>query len=350
MRPATFFQKRANGQVECRLCAHYCRLDPGQTGACHVRHNLAGELLTSAYGRPVMIGVEPIEKKYLFHVLPGSQTLSLGTAGCNLGCQYCINWRVSQRGSTADEPEVSPAAVVERALAEQAACIAFTYTEPTIFFEYARDIARLARPAGLAVVAKSNGYMAPAVLADMADWLDAINIDLKGWHTGAYRKVMKGDLAPVLENLKLARRLGLWVEVSTLVTPGLNADAGSLAGMAGFIVDTLGPETPWHVQRFFPNYQMLSQPAASQTQLQLAVECGQRAGLRYVYTKDLWHGRLFNTACPGCQTVVIERAGYQVVANHLREGRCSGCGHAIPGVGLAGHREHSLLFTTLEVS
>src|SRR5713226_7826359 len=185
MRQALFAQALDGDNVECRLCAHYCRLKPGQTGVCQVRHNRAGKLVTSAYGRPVLLAVEPIEKKFFFHVSPGSQTLSLGTAGCNLSCKYCINWRVSQRGVDDTDAVVAPAKVVDDALAQRVDCIAFTYTEPTIFFEYAQDIAQLARQNGLTVVAKSNGYMAPDVLQEMASWLHAINIDLKGWNSEA---------------------------------------------------------------------------------------------------------------------------------------------------------------------
>jgi pyruvate formate lyase activating enzyme len=350
VRHALFGQTRAAGVVECRLCAHYCRLKPGQSGVCQVRHNVAGELLTSSYGYPVLLGSEPIEKKYLFHVAPGIPTLSLGTAGCNLGCAYCINWRVSQRGGASADAEVSAASIVQEALQRGAECIAFTYTEPTIFFEYAQEIARLARQAGLLVVAKSNGYMAPAVLREMASWLDALNIDLKGWRNAPHLRIVRGGLKPVLENLRLARRLGLWLEISTLIVPGLSDDGADLTSMAHFIATELGPDTPWHLLRFYPHYQLRDQPVTSQAQLEAAVECGRKAGLQHIYTKDVARGERLNTICPACQTIVIERKGYSLLRNNLRNGQCQQCGHTIRGVGLAGRRAREQADTTLEVA
>ncbi len=336
MRQAMFSKTLDNGQIECRLCPHYCQLKPGQTGLCHVRHNVAGQLLTSSYGHPVAMAVEPIEKKYLFHVYPGAQTLSLGTPGCNLRCQYCINWRVSQNGFDDGKSEVSPAEVIDNALAQHVDCIAFTYTEPAIFLEYALDIGRRARQAGLMVVAKSNGYMAPAVLECLARWLDAINIDLKGWHSKAYARIVGGTLEPVLESLKLARRLGLWLEVSTLIVPGFSDHSSDLENIAHFIATELGPDTPWHLLRFYPGYRLLDQPVTSQIQLQQASDIGQRAGLRYIYTRDLSEGRLLHTLCPKCGTVVIERQGYRLVSNNLRDGRCPTCDQPVAGIGLDG--------------
>lgn len=331
MHPAKFAYPLGAGQVECQLCPHTCRLQPGQSGICQVRHNLNGTLVTAAYGRPIALAVEPIEKKYLFHVRPGSRTLSLGTAGCNLGCQYCINWRVSQRGVEAADPQVSAEEVMQRALQAKVDLIAFTYTEPTIYFEYAEAIADLARRAGLQVVAKSNGFMTAPVLEVMASWLTAINIDLKGWQADGYQRTIKGSLSPVLATLKLAKRLGLWLEVSTLITPEFNTDAESLRAIAHFISQELGPETPWHIQRFFPNYQMLERATTAQAQLQLAYKLGQEAGLHHIYCKELAHGDCFQTRCPHCHSVVIERQGFQMVRNHLQAGRCAVCGMAIAG-------------------
>lgn len=332
MRQALFAQTLHDGKVECRLCAHFCHLKPGQTGICRVRHNSAGKLVTSAYGRPVLLAVEPIEKKFFFHVSPGSQTLSLGTAGCNLSCKYCINWRVSQRGVDGTDAVVAPAKVVDDALAQQVDCIAFTYTEPTIFFEYARDIAQLACQAGLTVIAKSNGYMTPGVLEEMAAWLHAINIDLKGWHSTAHQRVVRGELQPILENLRLAVHLNLWLEVSTLLVPGLSQNADDLDNIARFISNELGQDTPWHLLRFYPHYQMLDQAVTSQALLQRAVESGQRAGLHYIYCKDLNQGRMLHTYCPRCLALMIERKGYNLVSNNLQNGRCRECGYVIKGI------------------
>jgi len=341
------FETLGGGQVECRLCAHGCRLEPGQTGLCRVRHNADGTLLTSSYGRPVMVAVEPIEKKYLFHVLPGSQTLSLGTSGCNLSCRFCINWRVSQSGVDGHQPEMEPDEVVEKALTHRVKCIAFTYTELTIFFEYALEIARRAHHAGLVVVAQTNGFMSPAVLQQMAPWLDAINVDLKGWQDAALGRLTSGSLEPVLDNLKLANDLGIWVEVSTVVVPGLNDHPSDLEKIARFISTELGPDTPWHVLRFFPNYRMLDRPVTSHGQLQQAVDKGRVAGLRYVYAKDL-SKEMLHTTCPRCQNLAVRRKGLALADNNLDDGRCGQCGQAIAGVGLGRHGSHVSEFVIAE--
>lgn len=329
MRQGMFVQALEDGRVECQLCAHYCRLKPGQTGICQVRHNSGGELVTSAYGHPVLLGIEPIEKKFFFHVAPGSQTLSLGTPGCNLRCKYCINWRVSQRGVDDIETEVTPAKIIDDALTHQVDCIAFTYTEPTIFFEYAQDIARLAHRAGLTVVAKSNGYMTSEVLQEMASWLHAINIDLKGWQSAAHQRVIGGELQPVLANLRMAARLNLWLEVTTLLVPGLSQNAADLDNIARFIANELGQDTPWHLLRFYPHYKMRDQAVTSQALLQRAAESGQKAGLRYIYSKELDQGRMLHTYCPHCHALIIERKGYSLVRNNLCDGCCRECGYAI---------------------
>ncbi|MCP4362296.1 MAG: AmmeMemoRadiSam system radical SAM enzyme [Chloroflexi bacterium] len=333
-RPAEFAEIKTDGSALCHLCPHYCRLQIGQTGICRVRHNDAGQLQTSGYGYPVILAVEPIEKKYLFHVLPGCQTLSLATPGCNLRCKYCINWRISQQGVAAGEVWVEPAAVVDRALEAGVSAIAFTYTEPAIYFEYARDIAQLAGKVGLKVVAKSNGFISPQVVKAMASWLTAINIDLKGWHSAAYQKVIGGNLAPVLESLRLFKELGVWVEVSTLLVPGFNTNSVALQQMSGFIANTLGAETPWHILRFFPNYQMLNVPVTSQSQLQQAVEIGEAAGLKYIYCKDITHGDQFETYCPHCRLRLISRTGYRVSNINLNDAYCPNCGYQVSGVNL----------------
>lgn len=280
-----------------------------------------------------MLAVEPIEKKYLFHFLPGRRTLSLGTAGCNLGCKYCINWRISQTGTVGTEPLVTPEAVVAQAVAAGVPIIAFTYTEPTIFFEYARDIATLARQAGLAVVAKSNGYMTPDALRAMAGWLDGINIDLKGWTGSGHRQMVGGNLTVVLDNLRLARRLGLWLEVSSLLVPGLNTDTAALQGMASFIANELGPETPWHLLRFFPHYLLTEERPTSQGELETAVAIGHQAGLRYIYNRELFHGAQWQTICPHCEMQLIHREGFVAVESMVeRNGRCPQCQGIVAGV------------------
>jgi pyruvate formate lyase activating enzyme len=334
LHPAKYARTLVNKQVECKLCPHTCRLQPGAIGSCRVRQNVDGKLFTLSYGHPVMMAVEPIEKKYLFHAFPGTHTWSLGTAGCTLSCAYCINWRVSQRERKELGDFVSPEDVITEALSHEVNCIAFTYTEPTIFFEYAQEIAYLAHNVGLGVVAKSNGYMTPAVAREMSSWLDAINIDLKGWRGGLHRDIVGGVLDSILENLRVFKQSGLWLEVSTSIVPGLSDTPEDLANMARFIANELGRDTPWHLQRFYPHYQMLDKAVTSQVQIRQAVKIGQRAGLFHIYTQELDKGKHLNTVCPSCQAVLIRRKKFGLTHNALVNQRCPHCGFLIRGIGL----------------
>jgi pyruvate formate lyase activating enzyme len=334
MHPAILYERQPAGHVLCRLCPHACQLTPGQVGRCRVRHNAAGELVTSTYGRLVVAAVEPIEKKYLFHAFPGSRTLSVGSAGCSLGCRYCINWRISQRGVDDRDLDVAPGDLVAKALAAGASCIAFTYNEPAMLIEYIIDVARLARAHGLHVVAKSNGFMTAEAVQALAPWLDAINVDLKGWSDTDHRAVTGGQPAPVLAALRAIRQLGLWLEVSTLVVPGLNISAPCLEAMAEFIAAELGRDTPWHLLRFFPSFQLLDRPAPSQDQLRRAAAAAWRSGLKHVYVKDLDQGRMLHTHCAQCGTVLLVRSGYRLSAHALVHGCCRICHQPLAGVGL----------------
>jgi len=334
MRDAMFVKALGNGDVECFLCPHYCRLKPSQTGICQVRHNIGGKCLTSSYGRPVLMTVEPIEKKYLFHAFPGTQTLSIGTPGCNLRCQFCINWPIAQRGVADSDADVSVSAVIAEAVARKVRCIAFTYTEPTIYIEYVLEVAQLARAAGLSVVLKSNGYMTPSALERLSTCVDAMNIDLKGWRSEGHAKITGGLLEPVLEILRMAKRLGIWVELSTLIVPGLNETSSDLVGMANFIASDLGRDTPWHLLRFYPSYRMLVQPVTSEELLERAVNAGRRVGLNFIYSKELFRGRLHHTYCTRCGIPLIERMGFSVIYNGLKDDECPQCGMNLVGIGL----------------
>lgn len=338
MFPARFGQSTDDGVI-CRLCPHLCHLRDGQTGRCHVRHNQNGQLVTSAYGRPVLTLVEPIEKKYLFHAFAGTTTLSLATAGCNLGCKYCINWRVSQTGTDSTAPVVTPDAIIQQAKAANATVIAFTYTEPTIFIEYAVDVAQAAHDAGLKVVAKSNGFIEADAFRFLRPHLDAISIDLKGWRNRAHAVTVGGEVDAVLRTLKLARELDLWTEVVTLIVPSVNDDRATLDAMAAFIAGALGVDTPWHLLRFYPNYHMQNTPVTSQTQMSAAVDAARAAGLQHVYNKELARGEMLHTDCHMCGTRLIERRGYHVQHNHLMNGRCPTCHTPLAGVGLSHIKE-----------
>lgn len=337
MHEARFWERLEDGAVRCGLCRFHCHITEGRRGICGVRENRGGILYTLVYGKVIAEHVDPIEKKPLFHVYPGSSSYSLATVGCNFRCLHCQNFEISQLPHQhRDIPgtSLSPQQAVANALAADCRSIAYTYTEPTIFFEYAYDVAVLARRAGLANVFVSNGYTGPEALEAIAPYLDAANIDLKGFSEGFYREVTGAALQGVLDCLKHYRRLGIWIEVTTLLIPGLNDRDEELEGIAAFIRDELGAEVPWHVTAFYPTFRMLDRPPTPATALHRARRIGLEAGLRHVYVGNLPHTNGENTLCPGCGQVAIERNGYRLGAVNMRNGRCSACGTGLAGVGL----------------
>lgn len=344
MKEALLYEKLSDGRVRCALCSHRCLIAPGQKGICLVRENQGGSLYTLVYGLPLSQAVDPIEKKPLFHFYPGSASFSIATAGCNFRCTFCQNWSISQMPRERGEilgHQASPEAVVAAAHRLGSRSIAYTYTEPTIFFEYSYDIARLAHQAGIASVYVTNGYMTAEMLelfqgagGEHEPWLDAANVDLKAFRDEFYRAQCGARLQPVLDSLKTMKELGVWVEVTTLIIPTLNDAEGELRELATFIVQELGPETPWHVSRFHPTYRLLDKPATPPATLHRAAEIGREAGLHYVYEGNIPGQGGENTRCPGCGQTVIRRLGFSVLENHVRQGQCPHCGAAIAGVGL----------------
>jgi len=344
MHQALLFEKLENQHVRCGLCAHRCLIAPEKRGICLVRENHGGTLYSLVYGIPLSQAVDPIEKKPLFHFFPGSTAFSIATVGCNFRCSFCQNADISQmprdrgqiQGRTA-----SPEQVVESAVRNGCRSIAYTYTEPTIFFEYSYDIARLAHEKGIASEYVTNGYMTREMLdlfqgraGDHEAWLDAANVDLKGFRDETYRSVCGARLQPVLDSLKSMKELGIWVEVTTLVVPGLNDSEAELRDLAQFLATDLGIETPWHVSRFHPDYQMLDRAPTPEATLRRAYDLGREAGLRYVYVGNLPGARLENTYCPSCGAGVLERRGFRIVKRALVGGRCARCGVVIDGIGL----------------
>lgn len=336
MKEAMFYRREADGRVRCELCRCNCLIADGQRGSCAVRENRGGTLYSLVYGRLCAANIDPIEKKPFFHVLPGSRAYSIATVGCNFHCRHCQNYTISQ--PPRDQPirgaVISPATVVSEALASGCRSIAYTYTEPTIFFEYALDTARLAKDAGLCNLFVTNGYISPAPLAQIAPYLDAANIDLKGFSETFYQKVVKARLSQVLETILDYHRHGIWLEITTLLIPGLNDGEAELKGLADFIVSNLGADTPWHVTRFYPTYQLTDRPPTPLATLQRAREIGLAAGLRHVYEGNVPGAGGENTLCPGCAATVILREGYTIVENRLREGACPDCGTVLTGRGL----------------
>lgn len=333
---ASLYRTLEDGRVQCFLCAHGCIIEDGGRGVCRVRRNQGGILETLVYGRSISANIDPIEKKPLFHFYPGSRAFSVATPGCNFRCDWCQNWQISQlpreRELIAGQ-ELTPAAIV--AAAEQGNCrsIAYTYTEPTIFYEYSAATGRLARDQGIANVYVSNGYMSTEMLDLSRSWLDAANIDLKAFRDETYRKYIGARLAPVLDSLKRIRAFGIWLEVTTLVIPGINDDPQELRDMADFIAEELGPEVPWHISRFFPQYKMNRTEPTPPATLRRAQEIGHEAGLNYVYLGNL--GGNMETRCPGCGAVVISRGGPGHSHSRLDSfACCPQCATRIAGIGL----------------
>jgi pyruvate formate lyase activating enzyme len=326
-------------RVRCNLCSHHCVIPAGRQGVCHVRENRGGTLYTLVYGEVIAQHSDPIEKKPLFHFYPSSRTYSIATPGCNFRCAFCQNWEISQmpreRGAI-QGVAAAPAQIAAAAQAAGCASVAYTYTEPTIFAEYALDTARAAQARGLKNVFVSNGYMTPALLDQMGGLIDAINVDLKAGRGQFYHKISGAALEPVLANLKHIQQLGIWLEVTTLVIPGLNDSDDELRWMATYLHDELGPDVPWHVSRFYPNYEMADALPTSTTTLARAADIGHQAGLRYVYVGNLPGTQSENTFCPQCGAPVITRLGFQVRKKALRGGHCAACGGAISGAGLDG--------------
>jgi pyruvate formate lyase activating enzyme len=325
--------------VRCNLCAHRCLVREGRLGICRVRFARGGVLYTRVYGQLTSMAVDPIEKKPLFHFHPGAGALSIATVGCNFHCAHCQNCDLSQWpvGRGLDEPvpgrTVAPGAVVEAA--ERAGCevIAYTYSEPTIFMEYALDVARLAAERGIKNAFVTNGYLTAEAVELVAPVLHAANVDLKGLDDRVLKREVKAVSGPVLRTIEDLRRRGVWVEVTTLIVPGSNDDDAQLTGIARFIAG-VDRDIPWHVSRFHPMFKRLDREATPVATLERASRIGAEAGLRHVYVGNLPGARGEDTICPACRTPVIERRGFSVTRIRLEGGRCASCGEAIAGVGL----------------
>lgn len=335
MREARFYQVGKNGVIQCELCAHQCRIKAGRRGLCGVRENRDGVLFSLVYGHLVAEHVDPVEKKPLFHVLPGSRSFSISTVGCNFHCRHCQNFSISQPGMfAADEvPGVLRSADFVVQSAEDSGCrsISYTYVEPTIFYEFAFDCCKLARTRGLKNIFVSNGYMSAPVTRELAPVLDAINIDIKSFRDDFYRQICGAHLQPVLDTVRLMRELGVWVELTTLLIPGLNDSEEELRELADWIV-AVDCAIPWHVTAFYPTYKMMDRPATPLRLLQRAREIGIAAGLSYVYEGNVPGSGGENSNCPSCQARLISRRGYMIEENRVGSGVCPQCGAAIAGV------------------
>ena len=321
--------------VKCNICRHRCILPPGGRGICRVRRNVDGKMVSLVNGKILASAVDPIEKKPLFHFLPGSQSFSVASAGCNFSCRFCQNAEIARFDDkgTGIFPgrDLPPEESVRMALASSCSSISFTYTEPTVWFEYALETARLSAEAGLYNIFVTNGYITPDALSMIAPFLHGANIDLKAMSDSFYSRLCGARLSEVLDCIRDYRRKGIWIEITTLVIEGENDDPEQLRTTAGFIAEELGPDTPWHVSRFFPRHLMSDRRPTPGRCMEAALEAGDMAGLRYVYEGNVESGRE-NTICPFCGATVVGRNGYRVVSMNIRDGSCGTCGREIAGI------------------
>ena len=327
------WEEAGEGRVRCQLCAHRCLIAPGARGICGVRENRGGKLYSLVYGRLVSQALDPVEKKPLFHFLPGTTTLSIAAVGCNFRCDFCQNHEISQfpreRGRIVGE-EVEPAEIVAAAKSTGSHSISYTYTEPTVFFEFCYETGKRAAQEGLRNIFVTNGYLTEEALGEAKGWLHAANVDLKSFSPEFYRKFCGASLQPVLDTIARMWEAGIWVEVTTLVIPGRNDAGEGLRWIAEFLAG-ISPDIPWHVSRFVPAYKVWDLPPTPVATLRKAREIGLSAGLHFVYLGNV-PGEGEDTLCPACGRVLIRRYGFQVVESSLVDGRCPGCGEAIAGV------------------
>jgi len=333
---AYLYESLKDNEVKCNLCNHRCNIKNGRRGICGVRENRGGVLETLVYGRVVARHIDPIEKKPLFHFLPGSLSYSIATVGCNFKCRFCQNADIAQMPSDRKGRIVgdsfTPEDIVDEAIKGDCKTIAYTYTEPTIYFEFAYDTAKLAAEKGIRNVFVTNGYMTEEALQMIHPFLDAANVDLKAFTEEFYMKTCKARLVHVKETLKRMKYLGIFVEVTTLIIPGLNDDRRELENLATFLVDALGAETPWHISRFHPTYKLTDHPPTPVETLIRARDIGIKAGLRYVYIGNVPGENGEKTFCYRCNGLLIDRWGFYVQDNRIKNGKCPDCGAAIDGV------------------
>lgn len=334
MKEAMLYHPLEEGKVRCDLCHHRCVLSPSKRGLCGVRENREGRLYSLVYERVISMNVDPVEKKPLFHFQPGSTTFSIATVGCNFRCLQCQNHEISQMPVDQERIEgsaIAPSKLVSLAKERGCRSISYTYTEPTIFFEYAYETAILASQEGIKNIFVTNGYMTEEALKTIQPYLHGANVDLKSFEERFYRQVCGARLQPVLENLKLMKSLGIWVEITTLVIPSLNDSEKEIETIAQFIL-SLGAETPWHLSAFYPTYRMTHLWRTPAETLHRAREIGIAAGLRHVYCGNIPGRGGEDTICPGCGRKIIERIGFRVIRQEMVRGKCRFCHRAIEGV------------------
>ncbi len=334
MHEALFYEKVDN-YLKCSLCPHYCHILKGNVGACAVRKNVDNKLYTLVYGKAIAYHVDPIEKKPLFHFMPGSKIYSFATAGCNFKCDFCQNWDISQISKGESGQIIGtykpPKQIVKEALMYGCNSIAATYVEPTIFYEYAYDTFKEAKKHNLYTVFVSNGYINKKPIDKIQPYLDAINIDLKSFSDEFYKNVCGGRLQPVLDSIKYYHKKGVWVEITTLIIPGENDSNAELQKIAEFIA-SVDINMPWHISKFHPDYKMTNKAWTPLHTLHRAYKIGKKAGLKYIYVGNVIGNKYEHTYCPECNNLLIKRWGFTIVENHIENNKCRFCNAKIAGV------------------
>ena len=333
LHPASYWQTIKNTTLQCLLCPRKCVLASGQRGVCTVRINKEGRLYSLGYGNPVAIHIDPIEKKPFFHVSPGASVYSLAVAGCNMRCVFCQNWQISQ--SKPDEVQsynLAPEEVVNQIIQNNCRFIAYTYTEPTVFYEYMLDISKIAKARGIKNTMHTCGYINQEPLRELLKYMDAVNVDLKGFSPEIYAKISEmAQLEPVLETLKTIKNAGVWLEITCLIIPGLNDAAVSMKEMCVWIKENLGDEVPVHFSRFMPAFRLMNLPPTPLEKLEEAYKIAKNAGLKYVYIGNVPGHTGESTICSNCGKIIIKRIGYEILENNVKDGKCKFCGNKIAG-------------------
>jgi len=332
MKEALYYEKLEKNLVKCELCPWLCNILPDKRGMCGVRQNVDGKLYSLVYAKPCAVHVDPIEKKPLYHFMPGERAFSIATIGCNFFCGFCQNWQISKADAGSIEKEydeLAPERIVEDCKKNNCKIISYTYTEPTIFYEYMLDIAKIAKKEGIKDTIVSNGYISEAPLRELCKYIDGANIDLKGFTDEFYGKVCKGKLDPVLNTLKILKQEGVWLEITNLIVPGLNDDFKKIEEMCKWISKDLGKDVPLHFSRFHPDYKMTDGQATPMETLEKAKKIAEKY-LDYVYIGNV-DGES-NTICPNCKSVNIRRSMLNLIENKLVNGKCFKCGYKIAGV------------------
>jgi pyruvate formate lyase activating enzyme len=332
VKESPYYKVLNNSVVQCELCPRQCHITEKKRGFCGVRENRNGRLYSLVYGNPCVIHLDPVEKEPFFHILPGSNSLTLSTVGCNFQCLFCENWEIA-RAQPEDvfSYDIPPSGVIKKAIGMNARSVSFTYAEPIVFYEYMLDVAYLSKKAGLLNYIHTNGFINPEPLRDLCEVLDAAQVDLKGFTEAFYDELTGGELSPVLKSLKILKEKDIHLEITNLIIPTKNDNLSGIREMCQWIKKELGPDTPLHFHRFYPLYRLQRIPSTPVSILEKARSIALKTGLKYVYIGKIPGHEAWNTFCPSCKKTVIQRTGYMIGEMNIKEGRCEYCGEAIYG-------------------